>query len=300
MHKIEHEILSGPLGHVGGEKKPLLYLVNNGLTLRTTIPASKGAKCSISPLLRDGSALNVIQQSRTTFILRRKTTPSLHKKGKPQQKLRARHFIYELVEDTNTRKHNKMEIILTDYVSGLGARGDKVSVKPNFAYNNLLLPGLAVYSTPENSEKYCTPQEESIKPKFSSPYASRTVGFLSKMTLAIVMNKEIPWKLEPWHIRMSFRKAGVDVAEHAIELPEKPIKGPNLDLECKIFFVTITWSVVNPDQSGPGPIRITELSGFSNVLSITVYICNVLTRGYMTLGSLLYCKIEAKGFYNTF
>nr|CAD7205505.1 unnamed protein product [Timema douglasi] len=133
-----------------------------------------------------------------------------------------------------------MEIILTDYVSGLGARGDKVSVKPNFAYNNLLLPGLAVYSTPENSEKYCTPQEESIKPKFSSPYASRTVGFLSKKTVAIVMNKEIPWKLEPWHIRMSFRKAGVDVAEHAIELPEKPITGPNLDLECKIFFVTIT------------------------------------------------------------
>nr|CAD7570533.1 unnamed protein product [Timema californicum] len=41
MHKIEHETLSGPLGHVGGENITLLYLVNNGFTLRTTIAASK-------------------------------------------------------------------------------------------------------------------------------------------------------------------------------------------------------------------------------------------------------------------
>lgn len=56
------------------------------------------------------------------------------------------------------------------------------------------------------------------------------------------MNKEMPWTVEPWHVRASFRKAGVHVPDEAIQLPDKPITGPNLDLEAKQFFVTVTVS----------------------------------------------------------
>jgi large subunit ribosomal protein L9 len=54
------------------------------------------------------------------------------------------------------------------------------------------------------------------------------------------MNRETKWTLEPWHIRVSFRKAGIILPESAITLPEKKISGPDLNLEGKDFIVTIT------------------------------------------------------------
>ncbi|XP_071441130.1 large ribosomal subunit protein bL9m [Hetaerina americana] len=177
------------------------------------------------------------QQIRTTFILKRKWPVGLHKEGTPPR-LRGRHFVYELVEDTTLRKHEKVDILLTTYVEGLGNRGEVVSVKPTFSYNNLLLPGLGVYPTPENIEKYTLDaQPES---KHSSPYAERTVKFLSRLILSVVMNKEMPWTLEPWHISMSFRKAGLSVPEQAITMPRYPIKGPDLSLQNKEFLVKVT------------------------------------------------------------
>lgn len=59
-----------------------------------------------------------------------------------------------MVKDVGIEKQPDMQVILTSYVEGVGKFGDKVSVRPNFAYNNLLLPGLAVYASPENLEKY--------------------------------------------------------------------------------------------------------------------------------------------------
>jgi len=37
-------------------------------------------------------------------------------------------------------------------IIGLGHKGEQVSVKPTYAYDNLLLPKLAVYASPENIE----------------------------------------------------------------------------------------------------------------------------------------------------
>lgn len=68
--------------------------------------------------------------------------------------MKRRNYIYELVKNTDIEKQPNIEVILTSYVDGLGNEGDKVSVAPNYAYNKLLLPGLAIYSTPENIEKY--------------------------------------------------------------------------------------------------------------------------------------------------
>lgn len=63
-----------------------------------------------------------------------------------------------------------MEVILKSYVEGLGNAGDKVSVKPNYAYNKLLLPGLAIYASPRNIEKYFNESSEEKK-EYSSAYA---------------------------------------------------------------------------------------------------------------------------------
>lgn len=58
--------------------------------------------------------------------------------------------------------------------------------------------------------------------------------------LGVVMNKDVPWTLEPWHIRAALRKVGYHAVEEAIQIPEKPISGPDLSLEGKEFYVTIT------------------------------------------------------------
>lgn len=180
------------------------------------------------------------QPARTTFILKRKFPTQLHKKGKPQKTLRSRHYVYELVQDTSAERQPNVDVILTTFVEGLGNVGDKVSVKPNKAYNQLLLPGLAVYASPENEKKYMDAIDDKNVTRYSTPTAAYTVKTLSRMLLSVVMNKETPWTLQPWHVKASFRKCGYNVPEEAITLPEKPISGPNLDLESKEFFVTVT------------------------------------------------------------
>lgn len=66
-----------------------------------------------------------------------------------------------------------MELVLTSFVEGIGRKGDVVSVKPNVAYQKLLLPGFAAYATPENIEKYSRIETEGDDEKHSSPFAQR-------------------------------------------------------------------------------------------------------------------------------
>lgn len=65
---------------------------------------------------------------------------------------------------------------------------------------------------------------------------------LSTLIIGITMNKENKWVLEPWHVKVSFRKAGVHLSEDCIELPKTKIEGPDMNLEGKEFFVTVTVS----------------------------------------------------------
>ncbi|XP_030760076.1 39S ribosomal protein L9, mitochondrial [Sitophilus oryzae] len=182
-----------------------------------------------------------LQQVRTTYILKRRFPTQLHKKGGQPKKLRSRHYVYDLVKDTTTEKQPNIDVILTDFVEGYGNAGEKISVNSQFAYNNLLVPGLAVYASPENIEKY-KDQIEALADKqtYSSANAALTLKTLSRMTLSVVMNKDHPWTLQPWHIKTSFRKCGYVVPEDAIALPEKSITGPNMDSEGKEFYVIVT------------------------------------------------------------
>ncbi|XP_072929882.1 large ribosomal subunit protein bL9m [Epargyreus clarus] len=186
------------------------------------------------------SADVISQQTRNTFILKRRWPPPLHKKGGKPNKLRGRHFVYDLVQDTDVVKKTSMKIILNQFVEGVGEAGNVLELSPNKAYNEFLLPGLAVYATPENFTKF---KVDETKPKvekaFSSPYVQRTMNCLSRLVLQITMSKEESWTLQPWHVRTSFRKAGFVVPEHAIIMPPVEIKGPDLSLQEKEFFVTV-------------------------------------------------------------
>lgn len=196
---------------------------------------------SDNPLFRPHQ--NVYQQIRTTFILKRRWPPGLVKKGRDPstKRLKARHFVYDLVEDTNVRKKKELEVILTEFVEGVGNRGDRITMKQKVAYQQLLLPGLAVYASPENTEKFSHFMGGADdKPKYSSPFVSKTINMLQNTNVIVLMNKDIPWTIEPWHVRISFRRAGIHVPEDAIMLPEEPICGPSMELENKFFEVTVT------------------------------------------------------------
>ncbi|XP_044263949.1 39S ribosomal protein L9, mitochondrial [Tribolium madens] len=197
-----------------------------------------------TPLAKNDNALLsgehlLHQQLRTTFIVKRRIEPFLAKQGEPLKKLKTRHYLYDLVKDTSNEKKPDLELILTSYVEGLGNVGDKVSVRANYAYNELLLPGRAVYATPENEEKFKNTEIRNVR-HFSSPQALVMMKILSKICLSIVMNKDSPWTLQPWHIRTSFRKCGYVVPEYAITMPKQEIKGPDLNLEGKEFYIIVT------------------------------------------------------------
>lgn len=175
-----------------------------------------------------------------TFVLKRRTPPTLAKKGTKVKNLRNRHFIYELVEYRANQKRPNLQVVLTAFVEGVGDKGDIVEMRPAKAYNNFLLTGLAVYNTPENRAKYEKTEVEKQVVTHSSPHAARTVNVLESRVYAIIMNKNNPWILEPWHIRVALRKAGINALEECIELPKTPITGPDLDKQNKEFIVTVT------------------------------------------------------------
>lgn len=183
----------------------------------------------------------MMQQSRNTFILKRRFPVPLIKKHQTRPTLKHKHFIYDLVEDRNTKKHPNIDVILLDNVKNIGEKGELITMSSLRAYNFLLLPKLAVYATPENIKKYII-EDEAERKKFrtsSSPFVERTLQQLSIYYLSVKMNMEVPWTIEKWHISACFRLAGFMVPEHAITLPEKAITGPNLSNENKEFYVTV-------------------------------------------------------------
>ncbi|KAL1130574.1 hypothetical protein AAG570_011820, partial [Ranatra chinensis] len=181
----------------------------------------------------------------STYILKRRYPPKLLKKGQLETRFKARDYIYDLVEDTDIKKKPDVQVILKTSVEGIGNMGDCVTLKRNMGYQKLLLPGLAEYATPEAIERMKSLKASRNQLEYSSPTAPglvflQTVSFLRRQILSVVMNKELEWTLEPWHIRVAFRKAGIHMPQDAIQLPDKPIKGPDLNLEGKDFIVTVT------------------------------------------------------------
>lgn len=135
-----------------------------------------------------------------------------------------------------------MKVLLIDTVPGLGAAGDLVFVRPNRFRVQLYPSGYATYASPFNIAYYKDLIENSSSraDRPSSKISPITIDWLKKRRFLIDMNQWNPWTIEKWHVRIGFRRGGFVVPDHAIELPETPIVGPDLDLEMKEFAVFIT------------------------------------------------------------
>ncbi|XP_011496523.1 PREDICTED: 39S ribosomal protein L9, mitochondrial [Ceratosolen solmsi marchali] len=172
-------------------------------------------------------------------ILKRKYPVRLFKKDDTHFELRRKNFYYDLIEDTDLRKKPNIDLILTKDIESYGKKGDKISLKRLKAYNDFLLPGLAVYATPENIQKYMS-IVISTEHQHSSKYAIELLKVLEKCCLIVNMNIDNHWKLEKWHIKVNFRTCGIYVTEKSITMPKKDIIGPNLQNEGKEFYIKVT------------------------------------------------------------
>ncbi|KAI4489420.1 hypothetical protein M0802_011175 [Mischocyttarus mexicanus] len=178
------------------------------------------------------------QQTRNTFILKRRHKPLLNKKCGKKRRFGHKYFIYDLVKHVESIKHEPIKLILTSNVKNIGVIGEIVSLKPEKAYNDVILPKLGIYATEENIKKYVIKKDE--EGSGLHPITRKTIELLSTLNLSVSMSLEVPWTLEKWHLRVAFRKALFHVPEEAITLPEKPISGPDLSIEGKQFYVIVT------------------------------------------------------------
>jgi len=192
------------------------------------------------------TSLRGTSQYTGTFILKRRNAPLLSKRNHPEgshRPLRRRHMIYDTVSRPGLQALPSIDVILTQYVEGVGKPGDLISVKVTQAHNDLLSMGRAVYASPENVERYreLAAAADAAQEQHSSIYSAQTAKTLAKRVINISMNLREPWTLEPWHVRVAFRKAGVMVPESCMTLPAQPVSGPDLEgLEGREFIVTVT------------------------------------------------------------
>jgi len=183
-----------------------------------------------------------ILPSRNTYIVKRKHPPPLTKLNAERKRiLKARHFVYETVEDTDLTDPPDLHIVLTTFVEGVGDVGDVISLIPEYARNHFLLPQKAVYATPENIEKYAQwKKNRPAKAEFSSIHVGVTLRALIKRVIPVFMNHTEPWSVEKNHIHYAFRSEEYFVPEDCIELPSNSISGPDPDKEGKDFAVYVT------------------------------------------------------------
>ena len=103
----------------------------------------------------------------------------------------------------------------------------------------MLLPGLAVYASPENLNKYenITIAEDAVS--YSSSTVRVSMSELKKMVVPLVMSGQHHWKIEPKHIKFAFLSQGIIVDESNITLPDVLIKGPDPTVIEKEFGVDV-------------------------------------------------------------
>lgn len=215
----------------------------------------KTSSASLSLLRNLQSPLH--QEVRATQILRRVVHPLLSKTWyKKPRSLIKENYIYVCEEETENRKKPNIDVILTQFVEGLGNKWDIVSVRPFYGLSHLIVPGLAMYATPENLKlrEKMRVETADLGPVFSTRTSPVMIRMLKSTIIRLPMNRDEGWTVEPWHLRIALRQAGITVPEEAIELPETPITGPDYaGKENKVFFATI---YVNKVDKGMVPFRI--------------------------------------------
>ena len=66
--------------------------------------------------------------------------------------------------------------------------------------------------------------------------------YFSRLALPVTMNLHNEWELQAWHLRACFHRVGYHVEEGCIQMPPEPIRGPDLKLQDKEFYIWVTVS----------------------------------------------------------
>ena len=142
-----------------------------------------------------------------TVVVERLTEAPFVKPGKDPRKLPLRpvNMHYKLVDCSHNQKWGNLDLILTEYVEGVGRKGEIVNVPRHMAYYDLLPKRLAVYPTDEYLEMYKTERESYADKAKVSPFSFKTKEKLSEMTLEIPMNPKVAWTLTEDQIRIALR-----------------------------------------------------------------------------------------------
>lgn len=65
-------------------------------------------------------------------------------------------------------------MLITINFLGVGNAGDVLTLSPTIAYRDFLMPGLAMYASPENLAKHKVDEKKpKIESEYSSPYVQR-------------------------------------------------------------------------------------------------------------------------------
>ncbi|CAF0864840.1 unnamed protein product [Brachionus calyciflorus] len=157
-----------------------------------------------------------------TCIVERLEKVPLVPRGEDVRKfnLKSKHFHYKLVDCLHTKKWGNVDLILTEYVEGIGHKGELVNVPRHTAYYELLPSRLAVYPTDEYLEMYKADREALVSKSKVSPYAMKTKEELSNMLLDVPMNIDSEWTLNKDHIRIALRYNKVMSTNDSIFLDE--------------------------------------------------------------------------------
>jgi len=149
-----------------------------------------------------------------------------------------RHFRYDVVEETDAEPA-EIKVLLLKTFEEFGRKGQIRSINARVARQELLLTGFGVYASPYNLEKYkkILLPEDSVQQ--SSETVSKCVVALSSIVVPIVMNGDVRWTLEPWHVKFALLNQGILLEEKCIKLPEEKIKGPNEALHGGEFLLTL-------------------------------------------------------------
>ncbi|KAK7096504.1 hypothetical protein V1264_005793 [Littorina saxatilis] len=161
--------------------------------LRTALQSTRQCSQRLLTTHKDAPLLN-LEHVRTTVIMEQMFPPKLARKG-ALPKVTQKNRVLNFVDRVHAHKTPDITCILTDFVEGVGIRGDTVTVKRRLFRGKLFPAGQAVYATDENVEKFTREkQEKGIKEE------AKPLGVYGEM--------------------------GVEVKESCITLPQETITGP--------------------------------------------------------------------------
>ncbi|CAF3791034.1 unnamed protein product [Rotaria sordida] len=179
-------------------------------------------------LIRPLQSTRIIQISiRTTVVVERVHPLTKLRPGEniyDYSKYKYTDFHYRIIRDTDTEKWGNIDVILTEYVEGVGYKGEIVNIPREMAYRELLPAQLALYPTPENIALFEEERKLLVDRPQISPFVMKCRDYLKSIVLQIPINlKSKEWSLTKDNIRIALRRINVMCDEDAIILEDGSI-----------------------------------------------------------------------------